>query len=134
MTIRPAVRALLIYLVVQTVVVVGVFLQVAGFFDSWNGQMAGVLQPRGTSPLIYEVVIAEPDGSSRVENMPSEVVLGLGLPVLAGGRMNRCRGGCHGMATENTICHKMCLKLGISRRGNKRDQIKRIKDCLKYNN
>ena len=83
-TIRPAVRALLLYLIIQTVVVVGVFLQVAGFFDSWNGQLVGVLQPPVANPAVYEVVIVG-DDNTHVENMPRDVVLGMGLPVLAPG-------------------------------------------------
>lgn len=36
--------------------------------------------------------------------------------------------------SNGKLVQKICLKFGISRRGNKRDQIKRIKDCLKNNN
>ena len=84
MPIRPAVRALLLYLLVQTLVVVGVFLAVAGFFNQWDGQLIGVLQPAGTNPSVYEGVIIE-GAETRIQKMPAAVVNGLDLPVLPSG-------------------------------------------------
>jgi hypothetical protein len=70
-----------LYLLVQTLVVVGLFLAIAGFFSQWDGQMVGVLQPAGTNPSVYEVLISE-GAETRIQKMPAVVMDGLGLPVL----------------------------------------------------
>ncbi len=80
--IRPAVRALLLYLVVQTLVVIGVFLAVAGFFGHWDGRAVGVLTPLGEDPAVYEVVIADDEGEVLTRTMPRYAVLNMQLPVL----------------------------------------------------
>jgi hypothetical protein len=69
-------------MVAQTLVVAAIFLWVAGFFSSWDGQAVGVLTPRGSEPAVYEVVIQQADGSTVRRSMPSVLVLGMGLPVL----------------------------------------------------
>lgn len=83
MTIRPAIRALLLYIVVQTAVVAVIFLLVAGFFAKWDGRAVGVLTPRSDDPSVYEVVIVQEDGSVKQRTMPAYVVQTMRLPVLA---------------------------------------------------
>lgn len=83
--IRPAVRALLLYLVAQTAAVAILFLAVAGFFSSWDGTVTGVLTPRSEEPEVYQAVILDEDGSLTQRAMPRHVVLGMNLPVLASG-------------------------------------------------
>lgn len=81
--IRPAVRALLLYIAVQTAVVAVIFLLVAGFFARWDGRAVGVLTPRGEDPASYEVILVEDDGRVVQRTMPAYVVETMRLPVMA---------------------------------------------------
>jgi len=79
--IRPAVRALLLYLVAQTAAVAVIFLLVSAFFTSWDGVAVSVMQPPTAEPKVYQVLIVNEDGSSLQRSWPAEVVSGLALPV-----------------------------------------------------
>ncbi len=71
------------YLVVQTLVVVGVFLAVAGFFASWDGVAVGVRPPAGEAPKVYQVIVVGDDGEVIERPMPAYAVVNMGLPVLS---------------------------------------------------
>ena len=81
MLIRPAVRALSLYVIAQTAAVVLIFLFVSSFFASWHGEAVSVIQPRAEDPAVYQVLIANRDGTSLQRSWPASVVSGLGLPV-----------------------------------------------------
>lgn len=69
------------YVVVQTIAVVLVFLAVTSFFTQWDGQLAAVRPPAGPEPATYEVLIVEDDGTVLQRTFPAELVLGANLPI-----------------------------------------------------
>jgi hypothetical protein len=79
-SIRPAVRALLLYLIAQTAAVVLLFLLFSSYFTAWDGVAVSVLQPRADAAVV-QVLIVNDDGSSLQRTWPSTVVTGLSLPV-----------------------------------------------------
>jgi hypothetical protein len=79
-SIRPAVRALLLYLIAQTAAVVLLFLLFSSFFTAWDGAAVSVLQPRADATVV-QVLIVNDDGSTLQRTWPSSVVTGLSLPV-----------------------------------------------------
>lgn len=81
MPIRPAVRALILYVLAQTGVVILIFLFASAFFRSWDGAVVSVRQPRTPDPAVYEVLIANRDGSSLEQKWSATVVKPLALPV-----------------------------------------------------
>jgi amino acid transporter len=80
-TIRPAVRALILYLVAQTAAVAVIFLFVSSFFHGWDGAVVSVRQPRTPDPAVYQVLIKNRDNSTTERNWPATVVKPLALQV-----------------------------------------------------
>ena len=79
--IRPAVRALMLYLAVQTLVLCGVFLLLSGFFAQWDGHAVGVRPYTGANATVYQVLIVE-EGKNTIErNMSALAIDGLNLPL-----------------------------------------------------
>ncbi len=81
MLIRPAIRALLLYLVAQTAVVALIFLFVSSFFTAWDGAVVSVRQPRTPDPAVYKVLIMNTDGTSLERTWSAAIVTPLALPV-----------------------------------------------------